>query len=213
MDEATSASTSVNPQITDAVTQTNVKVTAQAPATAIAQLYQTVAHATGLMAENAANSQQQQSMINSSAAAQATIVLLDQTGNTPGDGPTPPVGAGPGVSTGLSEPADLEAHVQDSAQRLKQLASDRGAVNSQIVSAIETNHHYSLGAAGVFAYAQREVMQAFVDGLEQINAAQYRQQLQAVQITATAVCLSAMLKSPERAEEYAAVLQAIKQLE
>lgn len=51
--------TSVNSQITDAVTQTNVKVLAEAPAQALAQLYQTMAQAAGLAGANAVTAQQQ----------------------------------------------------------------------------------------------------------------------------------------------------------
>ncbi|MBU5236546.1 RebB family R body protein, partial [Vibrio cholerae] len=40
--------TEVNSQITDAVTQTNVKVVAEAPAQAIASLYQVASSAAGL---------------------------------------------------------------------------------------------------------------------------------------------------------------------
>lgn len=50
--------TSVNSQITDAVTQANVKVLADAPAMAMGSLYQTVAQATGIAAQNAATIQQ-----------------------------------------------------------------------------------------------------------------------------------------------------------
>ena len=50
--------TSVNSQITDAVTQANVKVLADAPAMALGSLYQTVAQATGIAAQNAATIQQ-----------------------------------------------------------------------------------------------------------------------------------------------------------
>ncbi len=45
--------TSVNNQITDAVTQSNVKVVGEAPAMAIGSLYQTMAHSTGILFENA----------------------------------------------------------------------------------------------------------------------------------------------------------------
>ncbi|UYK81918.1 RebB family R body protein [Xanthomonas sacchari] len=45
--------TLVNSQITDAVTQTNVKVVAEAPAQAIASLYQVSSHSTGLALQNA----------------------------------------------------------------------------------------------------------------------------------------------------------------
>ena len=48
--------TEVNSQITDAVTQTNVKVVAEAPAQAIASLYQVASSAAGLSLQNAVNS-------------------------------------------------------------------------------------------------------------------------------------------------------------
>ncbi len=54
-------------QITDAVTQTNVKVVAEAPAIGLANVFQTTAHSSGLMFSNAVNSQHQQ-FINSNAA-------------------------------------------------------------------------------------------------------------------------------------------------
>ena len=50
--------TTVNPQITDAVTQTNVKVLAEAPAMAMGAIYQSLAHATGILFENAVSAQQ-----------------------------------------------------------------------------------------------------------------------------------------------------------
>ena len=50
--------TAVNDQVTDAVTQANVKVLGDAPATAMGALYQTVAQVTGAAAENAVAHQQ-----------------------------------------------------------------------------------------------------------------------------------------------------------
>jgi hypothetical protein len=50
--------TAVNSQITDAVTQSNVHVVAEAPAQALGALYQTIAHAAGLAAQNAVAHQQ-----------------------------------------------------------------------------------------------------------------------------------------------------------
>lgn len=50
--------TSVNNQITDAVTQSNVKVLAEGPSMAMGALYQTAAHSTGILMENAVASQQ-----------------------------------------------------------------------------------------------------------------------------------------------------------
>ena len=50
----------VNDQITDAVTQVNVKVLGEAPAEALGSLYQSMAHSTGILFENAVADQQQQ---------------------------------------------------------------------------------------------------------------------------------------------------------
>ena len=51
--------TSVNDQITDAITQANVKVLGDAPAMAMGNLYQAVAEALSHAAHNATNAQQQ----------------------------------------------------------------------------------------------------------------------------------------------------------
>lgn len=57
----------VNSQITDAVTQTNVKVVAEAPAMAMGAIYQSLAHSSGLMFENAIHQQQQASILSQAA--------------------------------------------------------------------------------------------------------------------------------------------------
>ena len=55
--------TAVNNQITDAVTQSNVKVLGEAPAMAMGSLYQTMAHSTGILFQNAVSAQQQQNTL------------------------------------------------------------------------------------------------------------------------------------------------------
>lgn len=53
----------VNPQITDAVTQANLKVVGEAPALAMGSVYQSMAHSMGILFENAAAAQQQQAVL------------------------------------------------------------------------------------------------------------------------------------------------------
>jgi len=65
----------VAPQITDAVTQTNVKVVAEAPAMAMGSVYQTAAHSTGLMFENAVNAQSQQNILAQTATTQGVMQI------------------------------------------------------------------------------------------------------------------------------------------
>ncbi|MGH1518149.1 RebB family R body protein [Chryseobacterium sp. JK1] len=73
------AGTTVNEQITDAVTQSNVKVVAESPAMALSNVYQTAAHSTGIMFENAVNSQNQQNIVTQAATTQgiSQIYSLD----------------------------------------------------------------------------------------------------------------------------------------
>jgi len=65
----------VNPQITDAVTQANLKVLAEAPAMAMGAVYQSLAHSMGVMFENAVNAQQQQNMLAQAATTQGVMQI------------------------------------------------------------------------------------------------------------------------------------------
>ncbi|HHW1952131.1 TPA: RebB family R body protein [Pseudomonas aeruginosa] len=55
--------TAVNNQITDAVTQSNVKVIGEAPTMALGSIFQTMAHSTGILFENSVAAQQQQNAL------------------------------------------------------------------------------------------------------------------------------------------------------
>jgi hypothetical protein len=71
--------TAVNNQITDAVTQANVKVLADAPAIAMANLYQATAQALANAAHNATMAQQQTNITAQAATVMgvATLYSLD----------------------------------------------------------------------------------------------------------------------------------------
>lgn len=59
--------TAVNDQITDAVTQSNVKVIGEAPAMAMGTIYQALAHSTAILFQNAVSAQQQQNTLSQAA--------------------------------------------------------------------------------------------------------------------------------------------------
>ncbi len=67
--------TAVNDQITDSVTQSNVKVLGDAPALALGHIYQTMAHSTGLSFQNAVTAQQQLNMAAQAATVQGVSLL------------------------------------------------------------------------------------------------------------------------------------------
>ncbi len=67
--------TPLNGQITDAVTQANVKVMAEAPAMAMGAIYQSLAHSTGILYENATSAQQQLAIAGQAATNQGVIQI------------------------------------------------------------------------------------------------------------------------------------------
>jgi hypothetical protein len=72
--------TAVNSQITDAVTQTNVKVVAESPAQALGVSYQALAHSTGLAMENAMQSQGGMQQITNTATSACVTMIVKQGG-------------------------------------------------------------------------------------------------------------------------------------
>src|SRR5882672_4516108 len=67
--------TPLNGQITDAVTQANVKVLGDSPAMALGALYQSLAHSTGILYENAVGAQQQLAIAAQAATNQGVIQI------------------------------------------------------------------------------------------------------------------------------------------
>jgi hypothetical protein len=65
--------TALNSQITDAVTQSNVKVLGDSPAMAMGAIFQSLAHSTGILYENAVSSQQQLAIAAQAATNQGVI--------------------------------------------------------------------------------------------------------------------------------------------
>ena len=65
----------VNEQITDAVTQTNVKVVAESPAMAMSTIYQSMAQATAILFQNSVSAQQQQNTLAQAATNQGVMQI------------------------------------------------------------------------------------------------------------------------------------------
>ncbi len=70
--------TAVNSQITDSVTQSNVKVLASAPAQALGSLYQATAHSVGLSLQNAVANQQNAQTLAQAVASKCVDKLLNK---------------------------------------------------------------------------------------------------------------------------------------
>lgn len=66
----------VNEQITDAITQTNVKILGEAPSVAVGSLYQTIGNSVAMAAANAVYSQQQANVTYQASSTMAVAKLL-----------------------------------------------------------------------------------------------------------------------------------------
>jgi hypothetical protein len=69
--------TPVNAQITDAITQTNVKVLGEAPAQSMAMVYQTMAHSISLAMENAQQAQGGLQQIGNAVTSSAITMIMN----------------------------------------------------------------------------------------------------------------------------------------
>ncbi len=67
--------TALNDQITDSVTQSNVAVLGDAPAMAMGAIFQSLAHSTGILYENAVSAQQQLGIASQAATNQGVIQI------------------------------------------------------------------------------------------------------------------------------------------
>ncbi|WP_073524476.1 RebB family R body protein [Pseudomonas fluorescens] len=90
----------VNEQITDAVTQTNVKVVAESPAMAMSTIYQSMAQATAILFQNAVSAQQQQNTL-AQAATNMGVMQIYSVDTTAGAAATEKAAQG-GVSDNLT---------------------------------------------------------------------------------------------------------------
>lgn len=71
--------TPVNDQITDSVTQSNIEVLGNAPATAMSSLYQTMSNAAGTAMHSAVSNQQNSNNISSAVTSRCVDKLLGRS--------------------------------------------------------------------------------------------------------------------------------------
>ena len=223
--------TAVNAQITDAITQANVKVVAESPAMAMGNLYQSLAHSTGILFENAVAAQQQQNTLAQAAANQGVIQIysLDTTAAAAATGkvaqtdvpdsltsllaalhaaqPAPKAMAG-------SPEADLATNASAAADTLLVPPHDTGAarIASPIHDAVTFANDTVLGSNAAFIDGVRAAVEAMAHALETIDRSAHEARVKMLQEAALAATLAAMLRAPAQAKEYEAVLQVIQRM-
>lgn len=219
--------TAVNDQITDSITQSNVKVIGEAPAFAMGSIYQSLAHSTGILFENAVAAQQQQNTL-AQAAANQGVMQIYSVDTVAAAGATEKV-AQTGVADNLTslltvlnafrnQPMSLKsapmADASPSAEADATSADTTGhEIVDQIRDAVKFSNETVLGHSQAVIAGLHGCVDAMAHALDTMNRVTHDNIVHILQEAALAATLAAMLREPEKSAEYEAVLQAIKRME
>jgi hypothetical protein len=233
--------TAVNSQITDSITQANVKVIAESPAMAMGSLYQSLAHSTGILFENAVAAQQQQNTLAQAAANMGVMQIysldttaaagatekIAQTGitdnltslltvlNAFGMQATPKAMAvAPAATADIATAATAEVAVVAPAAAIDPASDDAGTADiaQQIRDAVIFVNQTVLGSNDDFMAGLQAAVAAMAHALETAERNAHAARVHVLQEAALAATLAAMLREPEKAKEYETVLQVVQRM-
>ncbi|GAA4794562.1 hypothetical protein GCM10023307_20240 [Lysobacter hankyongensis] len=218
--------TAVNDQITDSITQSNIKVVGESPAFAMSSIYQSLAHSTGILFENAVAAQQQQNTL-AQAAANQGVMQIYSLDTTAAAGATDKIGQ-TGLTDNLTslltvlnafrnQPMSLKAApMADASQAAEADAASADTagreIADQIRAAVTFSNETVLGHSQAFLSGLHGGVDAMAHALDTMNRVTHDNMVHILQEAALAATLAAMLREPEKSTEYEAVLQAIKRM-
>jgi len=185
-----SINTPVNPQVTDAVTQSNsVPTYGQAPAMALAYLYQVTACVLANAAQNAVSAQQQSAITAQAATTEAVVQLY-------------------AIDTANKSPA------LDAAPSSRDMATAAALPETLAHGAGVAAPHHVVGFdhAGPWAHAAHELMGAVASALREFEQVAQETNMATIKQAATTAVLANMIKAPERFEQYQKILDLIEEL-
>ena len=219
--------TAVNSQITDAITQSNVKVIAESPAMAMGQIYQSLAHSTGILFENAVAAQQQQNTLAQAAANQGvmqiysvdTVAAAVATSKV-AQSDTPDtllslltaLRASGGAAPKAMASTEADAMVGTDAAPAADAVAGQG-VASQVRDAVAFANDTVLGSNPTFIAGLRAAVDAMAHALDTIDRTAHESRIHMLEEAALAATLAAMLREPEKAKAYETVLQVIQRMQ
>ncbi len=221
--------TAVNDQITDAITQSNVKVIGEAPAFAMGSLYQSFAHSTGILFENAVAAQQQQNALAQAAANQGVMQIysLDTAAAAGATDKVAQTGVADNLTSlltvlnafGIQSASPKAAAVADAPQTAEASAGAAAETDTtghevvdQIRAAVTFSNDAVLSNSPAFVSSVHKCVDAMAHALDTMNRVTHDNMVHILQEAALAATLAAMIREPEKSTEYEAVLQAIKRM-
>lgn len=212
--------TAVNDQITDAVTQGNVKVIAESPAAAMSTIYQAIAHSTGILFENAVAAQQQQNTLAQAAANQGVMQLFSvDTAAAGADGQNAfaenlagllAVLAAFGPSVATASAAQAETVQADTTRPATTGAQASGTdadpktgsddISKALKDAVRFANDTVLGHADEFNAALRQCTDSFIHALRQVQEAESDALRRMLVDAALVAVMKALLQEPGSAK-------------
>lgn len=177
-------------QVTDAVTQTNTWVLNDAPALALATIYQDTAHALGEAMLNAVTTQQQGDILAQAATTQAVMQLLSLD----------------------TTAAPLEASKTSATSQVLAATAAPEPVVKTIERVIESATKLELNHAGPWCDAMRDIIHMAAGALRELQAVSQEANMATVKQAATAAVLLEMIKAPDQVGQYQKILDLIKGL-
>lgn len=226
--------TAVNSQITDAVIPANTKIIAEAPAMAIGTIYQTIAHSTGLLFENAVAAQQQQNTLAQAAANQGVAELYSvDSAAAAADGDNafaenlasllavleafkvPAAVTSTAAAQADTVPADTARPGTASAPP-PQADPDPGAGSDELSKSLKDAVRFAndtvLGHAEGVNAALRQCTDSFIYALRQVHQAESDALRRMLADAALVAVMKALLQAPRRAKGSEEALHAIKRM-
>jgi hypothetical protein len=177
-------------QVTDAVTQTNTWVLNDAPAIALATVYQDTAHALGEAVQNAVNTQQQGDILAQAATTQAVMQLLSLD----------------------STAAPFEANKTLATPEVLAATAAPDPVVKTIERVIESATKLELNHAGPWCDAVRDIIHTAAGALRELQMVSQEANMATVKQAAMAAALVGLIKAPDQLEKYQKILELIQGL-
>jgi len=182
-------SSHLNSEVTEAITQAQAKLKADAAAIALGTLYQDTAHALALAANSAVNNQQQNYLVQQAATNQGVMQIYSTD------------------TAHAAVPVDFK-----SAAELPGLVAALPEALAQIAHAGKVQGTTDVDIVHPWTHAAREMMETVALALREFQQVAAEAGMTTVKQAAIAMVLKHMIEAPEQLEQYRKMLELIRSL-
>jgi len=182
----------VNPQITDAVTETNAPGSGAEPPSALDTIDQSLALSTGFLLSAALEAQLAQNRTAQASLAKGVALIY---------APAP-----------RSEGSAAEQVADEVDAAAAQLPAASAEIGARLVQAVRQSLDGAAAHSSDVAYAARAAADAFAASVREVDDTNYEGALRILQVAGIAACVAGIARSPSDAGAYAAAIETIRKL-